>query len=188
MGMIEYRIDILLNAAFLLGILCAGGGLIWLVVNAFRRLNAPPKGGAAVDISPTESVGEEAEYTQPRIPIWRPLAVGIIGIALAVVSYWYYDELAIPQAWANYEQAISDHDSGELDRAIERYIEAVYWPLYQYSDSDYYLAHLMRGDAYDRMNDINEAITEFDKAIAIHPEESFPYLSRGGVHYRKGDH
>jgi tetratricopeptide (TPR) repeat protein len=72
-------------------------------------------------------------------------------------------------------------DSGELDRAIADYTEALK------IDPTHLTAYRNRGIAFEHKGDLDRAIADYDEVIKIKPEDPFGYYARGDVYFTKGD-
>jgi tetratricopeptide (TPR) repeat protein len=70
--------------------------------------------------------------------------------------------------------------SGELDRAIADYTEAL-----KIDPTE--TAYRNRGIAYEHKGELDRAIADYDAVIKLKPEDPFGYYARGDVYFTKGD-
>ncbi len=77
--------------------------------------------------------------------------------------------------------AYAAHESGDYDRAIARYSDAIRLK------PDYAKAYYKRGEAYAHKGEYDRAISDFDQAIRLNPDDASAYCNRGLAHCSKGD-
>ena len=86
------------------------------------------------------------------------------------------------QAQQVFDEAQKFYDSGEYQKAIDSYTEAIRF------DPEYEKAYYNRGDAYYDLGQYEKAVKEFTEAIRVDPRCAFAYASRSNAYERLGQH
>ena len=72
----------------------------------------------------------------------------------------------------------------ELATRKNRPLENFQYPIYVYPQS---FCHYLKGEVYTNMGAHDRAITEYDKAIALYPQNRDAFVNRGLLYLLKGD-
>jgi hypothetical protein len=106
----------------------------------------------------------------PASPKWRIIKAGSIACAVLMVfslSYLTVKQIAV---WENTEGLWTDVIKKEIEREPE----------------GLYNAYNNRGMFYSDTGQFDKAVDDFDKAIALNPEECMTHYSRGAAYYKEG--
>ena len=175
-------VEIILALAFAGGILCVAVGIIWLIVSFLQRIASPKVNVSNNEMSIDSESGRKSE-APARATFWRPLAAVLVGAALTAGAYWSEDFI-VSRAIDNFEQGNAYFDSGDFDKAIEKYTKATRIAL---SDCyACYLAYMYRGTAYDKTGHSDEALADYKKVIELVPDFPYTYAERGSLYQRHG--
>jgi tetratricopeptide (TPR) repeat protein/MinD-like ATPase involved in chromosome partitioning or flagellar assembly len=112
----------------------------------------------------------------------RTMVVAVVTLlALAAVSWWGYQRWISRQKAADLTAEGNEMAKENLDRAIEKYNEAVG------VDPSYPLAYSSRGRAYFAKERFDDALIDFNEAIRLDAKNAGAYLGRGDVYWKKRD-
>ncbi len=106
----------------------------------------------------------------PASPKWRFIKAGSITCAVLMalsLSYLTIKQIAV---WENTDALWTDVIKKEIEREPE----------------GLYNAYNNRGVFYSNTGQLDKAVDDFDKAIALNPEECIAHYSRGAAYYKAG--
>jgi Tfp pilus assembly protein PilF len=78
------------------------------------------------------------------------------------------------------KRAFDHEESGELDKAIVAYSEAIRL------DPEWADAYLFRGTVYAKKDDLDRAVADYTEAIRLNPKDAGAYNRRARAYERKG--
>jgi len=79
------------------------------------------------------------------------------------------------------KRAFDHEESGELDKAVAAYSEAIRL------DPEWGDAYFFRGSVYARKDDFDRAVADFTRAIRLNPKDADAYNRRASAYDRKGE-
>jgi tetratricopeptide (TPR) repeat protein len=89
--------------------------------------------------------------------------------------------VTMPDALDACKRAFDHEESGELDKAIAAYSEAIGL------DPECADAYFFRGGVYVKRNDLDRAVADYTHAIRLNPKDADAYNRRACVYERKGE-